>query len=196
VFANDPSVQFATGGRTVSFTIPAGTRDAVFSNNQSSIRLQSGTVAGTITLVPSFQSTDGALPLTPANPPQLNLTVPATAPQLLSVQVASRTENGFQLLVTGYAPSRQLSQISLAFSAAPGENVQTTRLDLNVDASFTAWYQSATAIPFGSQFTATIPVTIQGDLTNAKTHLDTIKTVAVTLSNRVGASQTITVNVQ
>ncbi len=196
VFANDPSVQFATGGRTAAFTIPAGTRDAVFSNNQTSMRLQTGTVAGTITLVPSFQSTDGAIPLTPTNPPQLNLAVANTPPQLLSVQVTTRVENGFQLLVTGYATSRQLTQISIVFAPTPGENVQTTRLDMNVDATFNAWYQSATAIPFGSQFTAVIPITIQGDLKDAKTHLDTIKSVAVTLTNRVGNSQTITTSIQ
>ena len=57
VAMDDPSIQFATGGRTASFTIPAGSTTAVFSIN--SMALQTGTVAGTINLALSLQSARG-----------------------------------------------------------------------------------------------------------------------------------------
>src|SRR5437764_5644308 len=98
VFANDPAVQFATGGRMVNFTIPAGSTQAVFPNNSTQLRLQSGTVAGTITLTPSFV-TDGGINLTPTIPPTLNLTVAQSSPRLLSVQVSSKSSSALTLLV-------------------------------------------------------------------------------------------------
>jgi len=198
VFSNDPAVQFATGGRTVNFTIPAGSTQAVFPNNATQIGLQTGTVAGTITLTPSFVS-DGGINLTPTLPPALNLTVPQSAPRLLSVQVSSRTASGLTLLVTGYATSRSITQIDVQFTPTPGEDVATKRLTLNVDASFTAWYQSAASQAFGSQFTVTLPFTLSGDIvntTNLTNVIDTIQSVSVTLTNRQGVSTAQSVNLK
>ena len=187
VFANDPAVQFASGGRTVNFTIPAGSRDAVFANNATTMRLQTGTVAGSITIAPSF-STDGGINLTPANPPPLNLTVAPSAPRLLSVQLTGKTASGFSLLVTGFATSRAITQIDLQFTPLAGENVSTTRLSLNVEPSFVAWYQNAASVPFGSLFTATLPFTLAGDVKNVTNVIDTLQSAQVTLINRQGSS--------
>lgn len=195
VFANDPAVQFALGGRTVNFTIPAGQRDAVFPANQSTVRLQTGTVAGTIVLTPSFTS-DSGLVLTPTDPPALTMSVAAAAPRLLTAQLTGRTTTGYTLLVTGYTTARQISTIDLAITPTSGENVTTSRISIPADASFTAWYQSAASAAFGSQFTASIPLTIQGDVTNVTSLADTIRSVAVTLTNRLGSSQTVTAEVQ
>ena len=195
VFANDPAVQFAVGGRTVNFSIPAGQRDAVFSTGQTTVRLQTGTVAGAIVLTPSFQ-TDSAIVLTPTDPPSLSLTVASGAPQLLALQITAKTTTGFQLLVTGYATSRQISQIALTFTPTSGENVTTSTIAIPADASFNAWYQSAASAAFGSQFTATIPITLAGDLVNVTTLTDTVRSVSAVLTNRIGASQAVSVNVQ
>jgi hypothetical protein len=195
VFANDPAVQFALGGRTVNFTIPAGQREAVFPTNQSTVRLQTGTVAGTMVLTPSF-TTDAGLVLTPADPPPLTLTVAPGAPRLLSAQLTGRTATGYSLLVTGWATSRQISTIDITITPTSGENVTTQRISIPADASFTAWYASAASAQFGSQFTATIPLTITGDVTNVTALADTIQSVGVTLTNRVGSSQSITASAQ
>ncbi len=195
VFANDPAVQFAVGGRTVNFVIPAGQRNAVFPNGQTTVRLQTGTVAGTIVLSPTFTS-DGGIALTPATPDALVLTVPQAAPRLLNVQVGSKTASGFSVLVTGYATSRQISTIDLTFTAASGENVPTTRVTIPADASFTAWYQSAASAAFGSQFTATIPITLTGDLVNVTNLSDTVTSVSATITNRAGTSNAMSANVQ
>src|SRR5947209_14736319 len=49
--ADDPNIQFAAGGRTVSFRIPANSTDALFGQGQAATtaQFQAGTVAGTIT---------------------------------------------------------------------------------------------------------------------------------------------------
>ena len=195
VFANDPAVQFAVGGRTVNFSIPAGQRDAVFSTNQNTIRLQSGTVAGSIVLTPSFQ-TDGGIVLTPTDPPSLTLPVASAAPQLLSAQITGKTTTGFALLLTGYATSRQVTQIALTFTPTAGENVTTSAITIPADASFNAWYQGTASAAFGSQFTVTVPITIAGDIVNVVNVVDTVKSVSAVISNRIGQSQAVSVNVQ
>jgi hypothetical protein len=196
VFASDPAVQFATGGRTVNFTIPAGQTQALFPNNRNQIALQTGTVAGAITVTPAFATTEGNINLTPATPPALNLNVTQSAPRLLSVQVGAKTASGFTLLITGYATGRSITQMDLQFTAVSGENVATTRLSLPVEASFTAWYGSAQSQPFGSLFTASVPFTMQGEVTNVTNVVDTIQSVQVTISNRQGASQARSVDLR
>jgi hypothetical protein len=110
--------------------------------------------------------------------------------------VQSRTTNGFTLLISGYATGRSITQMAFQFTAAPRENVQTTQLSLNVEPSFSAWYASASSQPYGSAFTATVPFTLQGDITEVSSPVDAIQSVSVTLSNRQGASQSQTVNLR
>jgi hypothetical protein len=188
VFAPDPAVQFATGGRTVTFTVPAGQREAVFPNNANQIRIQTGTVAGTISITPSFATAAGNIDLTPANPPVQILTVAQSAPQLLNVVLSSKTANGFTLLVTGFATGRSINQMDFQFTPVSGETVSTTRLSLNVGSNFAAWYQSQASQAFGSLFTATVPFTLEGDVKNVGSVVDTIQSVSVTLTNQQGAS--------
>jgi hypothetical protein len=188
VFANDPAVQFATGGRTVNFTSPAGQTQAVFPNTRTTIGLQSGTVAGAITLTPSFLTQEGNINLTPATPPAQTLTVTQSAPRLLSVQVQAKTASGFTLLVTGYATGRSITTMDFQFTPVSGENVSTSRLTLNAESSFAAWYGSTASQPFGSLFTATVPFTLQGEVVNVTNISDTIQSVSVTIANRQGTS--------
>jgi transposase len=77
-FVTDPSVQFSTGGRTVSFTIPANGTQAVFSNGATTIKLQTGSVAGGITITPSFATRTG-YSLTPDSPASLSLSIASAA---------------------------------------------------------------------------------------------------------------------
>lgn len=186
VFVNDATVQFATGGRTVNFTIPAGTLAAVFPNRETQIRLQTGSVAGTITLTPSF-FTETGVNLTPASPPVVRLVIPQAPPQLVGVQLGGRTANSFTLLVTGYSTSRSVSRIELQATAAPGVNLSNARLTLDVEAAFLSWYQNVQSQQFGSMFTAVVPVSIEGNLTSGSL-VDTVQSVTVTLYSALGAS--------
>lgn len=190
-FVVDPAVQFATGGRTATFIIPANSKSAQFNGTtQTQVRLQTGTVAGMVTLTPSFQTQDGATDLTPVNPTGLTFSIPSQAPRLLNVQVSSKTATGITLLVTGYATSRSITQMDFTFTPVSGENVQTTKVTLSaVEPSFQAWYSSTTSQQYGSQFTATIPFTLNGDVKNVSNPTDTVQSVSVTLTNRTGTSQ-------
>ncbi len=198
VFSNDPTVQFATGSRAINFTIPANTTRAIFANGAQQVRLQTGTVAGNITLTPSFV-TDGGIVLTPTRPDFLALTLPSSGPVLLNAGLLSKTANTITLQLTGYAPTRSITQIDLRFTPFSGENVSTTQLTLNVESSFQAWYQSTASQAFGSQFTVTIPLTLAGDVigtTTTSSVADTVQSIAVTIGNRNGTSQSRTVPVR
>ncbi len=187
VFANDPTVQFATGGRTINFSIASNSRQAVFANGATQVRIQTGTVAGNITLTPSFV-TEGGLNLTPVSPLAQTLSVAQSAPVLLNVTISGRTQNTLTLLVSGFATSRSVTQMDLQFTIVSGENVGTPRVTVNVEPSFLAWYQSGPALTFGSLFTATVPINFQGDVKNVTNPVDAVESVAVTLSNRMGTS--------
>ena len=194
VFSDDPAVQFATGGRSVTFTIPANSTQAVFPDGSSQMRLQTGTVSGTITLTPSF-STENGVSLTPSNPPALRLTVPQEAPRILNALITNRSNNGFTLQITGYSTSRSVTRVNLTFTPRSGENLETTSLALNVESTFLAWYQSAQSQPFGSLFSVSIPLTLTGDVRGTNLALiDTIQSVAVTLSNAQGTSNSISID--
>ena len=195
VFANDPAVQFATSGRTVNFTIPANTTRAIFANNLNQIRVQTGSVAGTILLTPAV-STDSGINLTPTTPPALALTVAQGAPRILSAIVGARTANSITLLVSGYATSRTVTQMDLSFTPVSGENVGTTRLTLNVEPAFIGWFSGTGSAPFGSLFTASVPLTLAGDVTNVTSLADTVQSVSITLGNRVGTSPAVSVNLR
>jgi hypothetical protein len=192
VFTNDPSVQFATGGRTVNFTIPANTTRAVFANNANQIRIQTGSVAGTITVTPSV-ATESGINLTPASPPTHMLTVAQAAPRILSAIVGARTANSITLLVSGYATSRSVTQMDLTFTPVTGENVGTTRLTLNVEPAFLGWFSGTGSAPFGSLFTASVPLSFAGDVSNVGNAAEAVQSVSITLGNRIGTSPAVSV---
>ena len=167
VFNNDATVQFATGGRSLNFTIPAGTTRAQSPNSETQIRLQTGSVAGTITLTATVATSSG-INLTVENPPSMTLTIPQGPPQLVSVQLGSKTTTGFTLLVTGYSTGRTLSQMDLEVVSDAGETVNNPKLSLNVEPAFLSWYQNVQSQQYGSLFTATVPVSLEG--THRRSH--------------------------
>ena len=100
----DPAVQFLTGGTTVPFVIPANTTSAVFGNQGTQIGLQTGTVASTITLTPTFATRAGNVDLTPANPTTLKISIAPAPPTLISIQFSNQTANGVTIAVSGLQP--------------------------------------------------------------------------------------------
>jgi hypothetical protein len=195
VGVTDPSVQFAVGGKTVSFTIPANTTRAIFSNGAQQVKVQTGSVAGAITLTPSF-ITDGGINLTPANPPFQSLPIVQSAPVLGSLQLAAKTTTSFTIQATGYATGRSVTQIDVQLTPTSGENVQTTKVSISAEPSFLAWYASSASQQYGSLFTVTIPFTVAGDVKNVTNVVDTIQSVSVTLTNRQGTSPAMTLSLK
>jgi hypothetical protein len=184
-FADDPNIQFATGGRTVSFTIPANTTDAVFGSSKQ-VQFQSGTVSGTISLAASFSV--ASVDVTPSPAPTAQIVVAPGPPLIRNVQIGTRTANSFEVLITGLSTPRQVSQINLQFSQGATGNLQTPNLSINTDAPFSTWFQSQPGIGFGSQFTASVIVTVNGDVS-------AIQSVSVTASNSKGGSNSVSATV-
>ena len=180
-FVDDPAIQFAAGGRTVDFRIPAGTVDALFGSAKQ-VQFQAGTVAGVISISASFNT--GTVNVTPVPPPSTSVVVGSAPPLIRNVQIGFQSDKSFELLVTGLSTTRSVTQLTLNFTASPGSNLQTTSLNVNVESAFTAWFQSQSGNTFGSQFTASIPVNVMGDV-------NAIQSVQVVLSNQRGASDPV-----
>ncbi|HUA21969.1 MAG TPA: choice-of-anchor D domain-containing protein [Bryobacteraceae bacterium] len=196
-FGTDPTVQFDTSGRTVNFTIPANSTEADFANQGSQVLLQTGTVAETVTLTPAFATGAGGVNVTPASPTTLQFTIPSQAPVLLSVQATSQTSNSFILLVTGYATTRSLSGLTVTFTAAAGHSISSAPVPIDVSQAATVWFQSSASQAFGGQFLITIPFTLQGpNPPTGKTLLDSLASVAATVNNTLGTSNSLQTNVQ
>lgn len=172
----DPAVQFSTGGRTTDFQIPMGTVDAQFSN--SSIGLQTGTVAGTITLSARLQ-TQGAT-LTPSPIVLKTIRVERTAPAITSA-VFSRTGSTIEVRITGYSTSREITQGVFRFRATNGSTLTTSEINLPLETVFGNWYRESGSTQYGGQFLFNQQFTIQGDA-------NAVTPVSVTLTNRVGST--------
>lgn len=176
----DPAVVFSTGGTSTTITIPAGSLNGI-----TDVGLQTGTVAGTITITAKLTAT--GVDVTPSPAPSSTTRIAAGAPVIVSA-TGARTSTGFTITVVGYVTDREMTTAVYGFS---GSNLGTTTLSVTVDTLFAGWL-SGNAPPsaaFGSQFTYTQPFTVNGTNTS-------ITTVTVTLNNKVGASNTATVTLQ
>ena len=94
------------------------------------------------------------------------------------------------MTISGFSSSREIQSANFTFNAASGSTLQTTQLTVPVDATFAQYFGSAAAAPFGSQFTFTQPFTIQQGSSQS------IASITVTLTSRVGTSAPATANLQ
>lgn len=190
-FADDPSMQFATGGRLVDFQIPAGTLDAIFPNGTNRIRFQTGTVAGNISIVPAFAI--DTFPITDNLPNPLRLTLPASAPQLLSVQIAAAAPGTISFFVTGATTPRSLRSIEFTFEPTESyrNSLSAGTIVLNVESQADTYFRSAGSTGFGGLFTGTIPFALSdGGSTPLQPGL-VLQSVTVTIVNAIGRSNTV-----
>jgi hypothetical protein len=179
--ADDPAVQFSTGGRTAQITIPAG-----YTSGLTNVGVQTGTVAGTITI--TAQLLAGTTNVTPTPAPSQTIQVTAGAPVITKL-TATRTSTGFTVSVTGFASNRGVDGGTFQFSASEGSSLQTTQLSTTDTSLFSTWYGTSTSAPFGSQFTLSQPFTVSG--TNSA-----VLSVTVTLTNALGTSPAATAILQ
>ncbi len=192
----DPAVQFASGGKTVTFVIPANQTAAVFGTQGTQLGLQTGTVAGAITLTPSFSTEAGSVDLTPAVPTTLQFAVAPAAPTLIALQIASQSTTGFTIQVTGFTTPRALTSLSVQFTAAPGFSLSTSQFTINVAPVSTVWFEGTASQAFGGQFTLAIPFTFQASLAAGQSVISAIASVSVTISNASGTSNSIQATLQ
>lgn len=189
VFGSNPAVQFAVGGRTVNFTIPAGATRALFDNNAASVRVQTGTVAGNIVITPAF-ATQAGLDLTPGTPQSLTMTVQRLAPRILDAAVGSRTANSFSLVLTGYSTTRLIRSMQVQLAPIAGQTIANSSFTVNLDSASLVWFESQASQAFGGLFTLTIPFTFAGEANQDL--VSRIQSITVTLTNDVGVSNSVT----
>jgi hypothetical protein len=175
--SDDPMTQFSNGSRTVNFTIPAGSTNAVFT---SPVMVLIGTVAGTVTLTANIDNGASGLPVATVD-------VPVSAPKVTNF-VVQTTAQGLDLIITGYSTPRRVTSVDFLFQVKSGGKTQTITLSRDVDSQFAAWYQNPASSAFGSAFSFTQVVTIQGNAT--------IQSVTVTLKNAQGSTSSAAVQPQ
>lgn len=192
-FSNDPAVQFSTGGTTTTFTIPANQTQAVFANGATQLRLQTGTVSGTLTIIPTFATQAGSLDITPANVTPLTIVIPRLAPVLLTSQLGASTATGFSIAVTGYSTTRIVSKLDVQITPTAGTKFANNTFSIPVDQASALWFNNGASQTFGGQFTITIPFTLSSsDTAVLQTAFLKIGSVTVTATNDVGTSNAVT----
>jgi hypothetical protein len=179
---DDASLQFASGGRQLDFTVASGGTAAAFAVPR--VALQAGTVAGQI-VVTAVWVRDGA-EIAPPGGAEVRLRVPAGPPVISRVELTRRS-GGFDIAITGYAPTRQISRVTVRFNPAAGATLAQTEFSFPLDAAFAAYFNSPEAAAYGGQFRLTLPFNVNGDI-------GAILSVTVTLESLVGPSQTFTIN--
>jgi len=183
VGGDDQMVQFSTGGRAVNYTVPANSTQAAFSSPQG-VSVITGTVAGTITVTTTL--TANGTDITPVPAPTVTIVIAKSAPVITNVTV-TRNATGFSVALTGYSTTRDMTQAVFQFSAAAGATLQSSTVTVPLDSVFASWYGSPASTTFGSQFTMTLPFTLQGNSSS-------VNGLTVTLANSIGASAPATAN--
>jgi len=155
ITAADPNVQFASGGQTAPFTVPANQTQAVFANNASTMQFSTGTLAGEIVFTASLAM---AAETFASDVAVSRLTVSDKPPTITTVS-ASQSTGALVVKITGFSTSKQITQATFTFA---GQNVDTRPVDVDVSPTFTQWYGTPESRLYGSMFTLTVPFTATG----------------------------------
>jgi hypothetical protein len=174
---DDPAVQFSTGGRSATFTVPANATHATFTAAQ--LALQTGSVAGTITVTVDALAAGGAPMQVPAGITR-TLQVNTAAPAIRSLTV-TRTGSGFNVVVVALSDTRELTQATVGFQAAAGGTLQSSQAIIPLAGVSSTWFKGPDSAAYGGQFTLTLPFTITGSSA-------ALGSVSVVLSNSAGDS--------
>ena len=171
---DDPTVQFATGGRSLPFNIPAN------STVTPTVQLQTGTIAGAATV--ALTVTANGVDVTPANVAPVVITIPPAVP-FLSLTAPSLTRDGQTLTINlqGFTNTREATRAIFHFNAQPGTTFSNPDVPVDVTTDFNQWFSTAGSDAYGSEFTYTQPFTLSIDASF-------VESVTITLINSVGQS--------
>lgn len=172
----DPAIRFASGGTSVSFTIPAGQTSAVPASG-ALFAFQTGTTAGTITLRVVLRF--GQTVLEPDPILVRTIRIPPSGPVITNVTIV-RTATGFEVRVTGFSNIRQISGAVFRFTPVPGASLGTAEVSVPVAPAFQTWFGSQESRQYGGQFLLIVPFTVQGSM-------GSLLSLQVTLSNSAGS---------
>ena len=183
--ADDPAIQFSSGGRSAAFTIPANATRADFSVPQ--FALQTGSVAGTLSFAIDGLQAAGVNLSAPSAPLQISKVMPA-APSIRAL-TAVRTASGFEVRITGFSTAREITQATVRLIPSASSDLLTAEVIVPLADAARAWYERADSAPFGSQFNLVLPFTIQGNA-------NAIDSVSLVLADSAGSSQQATARLQ
>jgi predicted outer membrane repeat protein len=173
---DDPAVQFSTGGRTVNFTVPAG------STTIPAVALQTGTVAGTITV--TLALTTGGVDVTPAGVSPITLVISPAAPVITSVKFTNDTTGLITAVINGFSNTRDMTQATFVFTGSDAQSLGSAQVQIPVSSLFSPWYSSAASDQYGSEFTYTQNFQLSKPDSN-------ITGVSATLANSIGTSGSV-----
>jgi hypothetical protein len=174
--ANDPAIQFASGGRTTTFTIPANT------TTTPTLQLQSGTDNGTITA--TLVLTAGGQTVTPVNIQPLIISLPPVVPVITSFTL-TRSGDTITANIIGYSNTREMVSAQFAFTAAGGSSISDPEVTVPATTLFSNWFGTAPSQTYGSNF-------MYNQTFNLSADQSTIGSVTVTLTNSSGTSVSAT----
>jgi hypothetical protein len=177
VGVDDPAVQFAAGGRVLTFTVPPSSTQVTWSAPVAAF--QTGTVSGSIELDVKLVSNG-----TDITPPASSRTirVDRLAPRITSVQVV-KTSAGFDVHLTGFATTREVTQGTFQFSGDTAGSTANITVPLGDPSK--VWFQSADSQKFGGQFRLVQSFQWQGQPAGV------LNSVSVFLTNAQGASAAV-----
>ena len=66
---------------------------------------------------------------------------------MLTQVTGVRTSTGFNITITGFVTTREITQATFQFNAAPGSNLQTTSLTVQLDSLFAGYFGGTAAVP-------------------------------------------------
>jgi len=170
---DDPSIQFASGGRTFNFTLAAN------SSTTPAVQIQSGTVAGNITV--TLTLTASGVNVTPSSIVPVVINIPKSTP-IITAQHIVRNGTTITIYVTGYSTSRDMTNAYFDFTPATGAKLSVSNFTVPVGTLFTGWFSSAASNQYGSAFTYFQSFTLNNDAAS-------IGSVTVTLENSQGKSE-------
>ncbi|HEY1894714.1 MAG TPA: choice-of-anchor Q domain-containing protein [Terracidiphilus sp.] len=173
---DDPAVQFSTGGRTLNFTVPAG------STTIPAVALQTGTVAGTITV--TLALTTGGADVTPAGVSPITLVIAPAAPVITSVKFTNGTAGLITVAINGFSNTREMTQATFVFTGSDAQSLGSAQVQIPVSSLFSPWYSSSTSDQYGSEFTYTQNFQLSKPDSN-------ITGVSATLANSIGTSGSV-----
>jgi hypothetical protein len=175
----DPAVQFAGGGTSAAFRIPANSTQAVFT---PAAGFQTGTLAGTLALNVTLQT--GGVSVQPPSSAAITGQIPKLAPVIVGTPTVTQTGSGLQVTIVAFATSRDVTSATFQFT---GANVQTSSLTVSLSSLVTGWYSSTQSDAYGSMLKIVQPFTVTGTPSQ-------VTGVTITLTNSVGTSTPVTVS--
>jgi hypothetical protein len=173
---DDPAVQFSTGGRTLNFTVPAG------STTIPPVALQTGTVAGTITVTLALIT--GGVDVTPPGVSPITLVIAPAAPVITSVKFTNDTTGLIKVVINGFSNTRDMTQATFVFTGSDAQSLGSAQVQIPVSSLFSPWYSSSTSDQYGSEFTYTQNFQLSKPDAN-------ITGVSGTLANSIGTSGSV-----